>query len=90
MSFWNYIGGVFLFRWLFGTHKPYEAKHNVRDTNTRSVHNDITDDLESYIDYGSSYDNDYSRYEDQEYGYSQSYDDFFDEQNDYDMMDDDF
>ncbi len=90
MSFWNYIGEFFLFRWLFGTHKPYVAKHNVRDTHTRSVYNDITDDWDSCIDHGSHYDNGYSRYEDQEYGYLQSYDDFHDEQDDYDMMDDDF
>lgn len=29
MSFWNYIGGFFLFRWLFGSHKHNNTQQKV-------------------------------------------------------------
>lgn len=90
MSFWNYIGEFFLFRWLFGSHKHDEAKHDVPNTNIKFADRDFADDLNPHIGYGSRYDNSRSRYNNQDYGYFQSYDDFLDEQDDYDMMDDDF
>lgn len=90
MKFWNYIGEFFLFRWLLGLHKHNEVKRDMPDATINSANRDFTDDMDSYIDYSSRYDNSYSHYDNQDYGYSQSYDDFLDEQEDYDMMDDDF
>lgn len=90
MKLWNYIGELFLFRWLFGSRKHSEPKHNVSDTPSSSANSDFVDDTESYIDYDSRHNNSYSHYDDYDYDYSHSYDDFHDEQDDYDMMDDDF
>lgn len=90
MSLWNYIGELFLFRWLFSSHKHNETKHNLSDTTASSNNDNMSDDTNSHIGYGSRYDNNYSRYNNHDYGYSQSYDNFLDEQDDYDMMDDDF
>lgn len=83
MSFWNYIGEFFLFRWLFGSHRHNETKRNLSDTTTNFDNRGIIDDNDSHIGYGSRYDN-------QCYDYSQSYDDFHDEHDYYDMTDDDF
>lgn len=90
MSFWNYIGEFFLFRWQFGSHKCNETKHDVLDTDIRFSGRDFANDMDSHIGLDRHYDNCYSCYDNQDYGYSQSYDDFHDEQDDYDMMDDDF
>lgn len=89
MSFWNYIGEFFLFRWLFGSHKHNETKRDLSDPTT-NFENGYIDELDSHIDFGKHYENCYSHYDNKGYGYSQSYDDFHDEQDDYDMMDDDF
>ena len=90
MRFWNYIGEFLLFRWLFGSHKHSEAKHDDLNTNISHAERDFADELDSHVDFGKQYDNNYSNYDSQDYGDSQSYDDFLDEQDDYDMMDDDF
>lgn len=90
MKLWNYIGEFFLFRWLFGSRKHNETKHNVSDTTISSANSDFIDDRDSYIDYGSHYNNSASRYYNHDYDYSHLYDDFHDEQDDYDMMYDDF
>ena len=37
MTFWNYIGEFFLFRWLFGFHKHNESKRNLSDTPSNFV-----------------------------------------------------
>lgn len=89
MTFWNYIGEFFLFRWLFGSRKCNETKRDLSAPTTPFENGDI-DELDSSISFGRHYDNRYSRYDNQNYGYSQSYDDFHDDQDDYDMMDDDF
>ena len=41
MAFWNYIGEFFLFRWLFGSHKCNETKHDLSAPITNSVNRDI-------------------------------------------------
>lgn len=47
MKFWNYIGGFFLFRWLFGSHKHNEAKPDVPDATVNPVDSDSMDNLDS-------------------------------------------
>lgn len=89
MSFWNYIGGFFLFRWLFGSHKHNETQQNMSDTSSSFGNKDIIDVDDTHYGFGPN-ENSYSRYDNRDYGYSQSCDDFHDEQDDYDMMDDDF
>lgn len=90
MTFLNYIGEFFLFRWLFDPYKRYEVKCDVSNTIISHANSDFTDEMDSHICFEVRYDNSYSRYANQDYGYSQAYDDFLDEQDDYDMMDDDF
>lgn len=89
MTFWNYIGEFFLFRWLFGFHKHNESKRNLSDTSSSFGNKYIVDDNDTHSGFGC-HKNSYSRYDNHDYGYSQSYDDFHDEQDDYDMMGDDF
>ena len=89
MTFWNYIGEFFLFRWLFGSHKHNETQQNMSDTSSSFGNKDIIDVDDTHYGFGPN-ENSYSRYDNREYGYSQSCDDFHDEQDDYDMMDDDF
>lgn len=79
MKFRNCIGEFFLFRWLFGSHKHNDSKHDVSDTTIFPDDSDFANGKDSHI----GYDN-------QDYDYSQSLEDFFDEQDEYDMMDDDF
>ena len=86
MSFWNFIGEFFLFRWLFDPHGRNAAR---LDTTILSGSADINE-LDSHIGFGRHYDSSYSRYDGQDYGYSQSYDDFHNQQDDYYMTDDDF
>lgn len=84
MSFWNYIGEFFLFRWLFGKIKKSTTEHYAH---TERLGTAI--DRDSDGDYNSS--GRHSSHNDWNSGsYSQSYDEFQDEQDDYDMMDDDF
>ena len=90
MTFWNYIGEFFLFRWLFGSHKHNESKRNLSDTSSSFGHKDIIGNNDTHTGFSRRHENSYSRYDNYDYGYSQSYDDFHDEQDGYDMMDDDF
>lgn len=90
MSFWNYIGEFFLFRWLFGYHRHNETQQNMSDTSSSFGNKDIINVNDTHTDFGRRHDNSYSRYDNHDYGYSQSFDNFHDEQDDYDMMDDDF
>ena len=90
MSIFRYIREFFLFRWLFGSHKHDEPKHDLSDMSASFGNKNIIDDNDTHIGFGRSHDNSYSRYGNHDYGYSQSYDDFHDEQDDYDIMDDDF
>jgi hypothetical protein len=89
MTFWNYIGEFFLFRWLFGSHKHDEPKRDLSDMSASFGNNDIIDDNDTHSRFGR-HGNSYSRYDNRDYGYSQSYDNLHDEQDDYDTMDDDF
>ncbi len=89
MSYWNYIGEFFLFRWLFGSHKHNVTQQNMSDTFSSFGNMDIIDDNDTHSGF-DRHENSYSRYDNRDYGYSQSCDDFHDEQDDYDMMDDDF
>lgn len=89
MTFWNYIGEFFLFRWLFGSHKHNETQQNMSDTSSSFGNKDIIDVDDTHYGFGPN-ENSYSHYDNRDYGYSQSCDDFHDEQDDYDMMDDDF
>lgn len=89
MTFWNYIGEFFLFRWLFGSHKHNETQQNMSDTSSSFGNKDIIDVDDTHYGFGPN-ENSCSRYDNRDYGYSQSCDDFHDEQDDYDMMDDDF
>lgn len=47
MSFWNYIGEFFLFRWLFGKFRKSETEH---DAHTESVGTSIDSEGESLTD----------------------------------------
>lgn len=88
MSFWNYIGEFFLFRWLFGSRKRSDITHNEPGSSRYSFNKNDTSDSDLYFE--KRYSHDYSHFGNHEYDYSQSYDDFLDEQDDYDMIDDDF
>ncbi len=88
--FRNYIGEFFLFRWLFGSHRYNETKHDMPDTNISQSNSDLVDVTDSHIGFENRYDNSDFRFDNRNYGYSQSYNDFHNEQDDYDMMDDDF
>lgn len=79
MSFLNYIGEFFFFRWLFGSRKRGES---MRERGCRTPRKSFPADV--YDASGRDISDNHN------HGYSQSYDDFLDEQDDYDMMDDDF
>ena len=89
MSFWNYIGVFFLFRWIFGSHKHNNTQQNMSDKSSSFDNEDIIDVNDTYFGLGR-HEKSYSRFDNRDDGYSQSYDDFHEEQDDYDMMDDDF
>lgn len=84
MSFLNYIGEFFLFRWMFCKFRESTANHDahIEDLVT-SIDRDCGND---YLN--SSRHNSYNDWNSR--SCSQSYDDFHNEQDDYDMMDDDF
>lgn len=77
MSFWNCIGEFLLFRWLFGSHKHDEAKHDMSDMDNSYAMDDIDNDFDDDLD------------DDFDDGFD-DLDDFLDEQEEYDEMDDDF
>lgn len=89
MGFWHYIGEFFLFRWILGSRRHNDARHD-SDTYIGSGNNDILDS-DWYPDSASRHGSRHNRADNRNHGYSAgSYDDFDDEQDDYDTMDDDF
>lgn len=57
MTFWNYIGEFFLFRWLFGSHKHNEPKRNLSDTSRSFGHKDIIGDNDTHTGFGRRHEN---------------------------------
>lgn len=90
MGFWNFIGELFLFRWLWGSRIRGEGKSSDADTTVHSLRDDNNDSSDLFPSGGSNYENDRFDVDNRDCDYSISYDDFLDEQDDYDMMDDDF
>lgn len=84
MSFWNYIGEFFLFRWLFGSHKHHDASGG-RECVLSDHHYDPADDFEFSV-----LTDDHDDYYDQPVDDYDAYDAYDEELDDYDMMDDDF
>lgn len=72
MKFWDIIGEICMFRWLFGKVEAINDNFNDREP---SRYNSNRSSRNSYFN------NEYGRN-------NQSYDDFHEEQDDYDIMDD--
>lgn len=106
MSFWSFIGNLFLFRWLFGSNRRNVASRDESDMFYRSGNRNIVDDGFSHAGHesrevnrydsrhNSGYDNGYDGGDydayDEDHGYSQSYDDYLDDQEDQEDQEDQY
>lgn len=94
MKFWNYIGGIFLLRWLSGEFKHRDSLDGMSDLNNgQSFGNDAFEDNNVFsANWFNHYHQGYSShnpYDSSDYGWqNQSFSDFCNGQDDYGMMDD--
>ncbi len=95
MNFWNIIGEILLFRWLFGSHRRHETDDDMSDLTFGRNDRNLFEDNYMPFGSGSHHSHTHNNHTHNDFGhnnhsYNQSFDDFDDEHDDYDMMDDDF